>query len=145
MSLEDFPHNRAHNERLHDIYRSGLEALPGLSIVVPANTVRSNFQYAVLEVDQASYGLSRDLLLRALHRENVIGRRYFYPGVHRVPPYLSGDAVDLPVTDALCARLLQLPLGALVTEESAERIVGLLVRLGENSSAVEAALLAEGR
>lgn len=141
MSLEDFPANRGHNERIFEIYRQALSGIPGLSVVEPANTDRSNYQYAVVEVEADAFGLSRDALLKVLHAEQVIARRYFHPGVHRTVPYnRDPDRWQLPVTDYLCGRLLQLPIGALVSTDDAAEIAELLARIEANSSAVAGAI-----
>lgn len=144
MSLDDFPVNRAHNERIFEIYRDGLREIEGLSMVEPADTDRSNYQYAVVEVDEGAFGLSRDALLRALHSEKVIARRYFHPGVHRTVPYdADPERWQLPVTDSLCGRLLQLPIGALLDEDDAGQLVELLTRIDASHTAVARALGSE--
>ena len=141
MSLDDFPANREHNESIHRIYGDGLGSIPGLSLLVPVDTDRSNCQYAVIEVDDEACGLPRDALLRALHAERVVARRYFHPGVHRTVPYAEeASRWNLPVTDRLCGRLLQLPVGALVSEDDAERIVELLAQITAHSADVAVAL-----
>lgn len=141
MSLDDFPANRAHNERIFDVYRQGLAAIEGLRVVEPSATERSNYQYAVIDVDEQAFDLSRDALLKALHSEQVIARRYFHPGVHRTVPYnAEPERWQLPVTDFLCGRLLQLPIGALLNEDDAAQIVDLLARIDANRSAVARAI-----
>lgn len=141
MSLDDFPRNRDNNRRTHELYAEALAEIPGLSLLVPADTRQSNYQYAVIDVDAADYGVPRDMLLRALHAEGVIARRYFHPGVHRTVPYVRQQpARDLPVTDLLCGRLLQLPVGALVSEDDARRIGHLLERIHTQSAHVISAL-----
>jgi dTDP-4-amino-4,6-dideoxygalactose transaminase len=140
MSLEDFPTNRRHNERIHEVYAEGLASVPGLELVIPANTSYSNYQYAVIDVDAAVYGTTRDTLLRTLHAENVISRRYFFPGVHRLVPYDNQERPALPFTEDLCERLIQLPVGALITEENAAKIGDLLARIHADAPAVSAAL-----
>jgi dTDP-4-amino-4,6-dideoxygalactose transaminase len=59
----------------------------------------------------------------------VRARRYFKPGIHRSVPFdtLYPQYVGaLPVTDSLCGTVMQLPIGARVTTEDAERIGGLI-------------------
>ncbi len=89
----------------------------------------SNYQYCVFELDQTVTSLNRDQLLFLLRAEQVLARRYFFPGVHRVPPYNSRYpqySDRLPVTDKLCASLIQMPIGAGVTPELVEKIGDLL-------------------
>jgi dTDP-4-amino-4,6-dideoxygalactose transaminase/glycosyltransferase involved in cell wall biosynthesis len=94
------------NRRNHEAYARQLDGLPGLSLVRYDAADRPNYQYVVLEVDEAAAGLSRDELLQVLHAERVLARRYFYPGVHRMEPYrtLQPDAGRaLPATERLAA------------------------------------------
>jgi dTDP-4-amino-4,6-dideoxygalactose transaminase len=89
----------------------------------------TNYQYCVFEMEPNATTLNRDQLLNLLRAEQVLARRYFNPGLHRMAPYDSlyphyRDA--LPTTDSLCARLLQLPIGASVTSEHVERVSNLL-------------------
>ena len=108
MSLDDFETNRDRNARLLGCYRKALAHVPGINVVDPAGVDRSNYQYAVLEVDALEFGMTRDDLLGVLHAENVMARRYFYPGVHRSTPYKDERRhadLDLPVTDRLSARV----------------------------------------
>ncbi len=129
MSLDDFETNRDRNARLLGCYRKALAHVPGINVVDPAGVDRSNYQYAVLEVDALEFGMTRDDLLGVLHAENVMARRYFYPGVHRSTPYKDERRhadLDLPVTDRLCARLVQLPLGSRVGAEDTERLGQLI-------------------
>ena len=74
--------------------------------------------------------LSRDELVAVLHAENVMARRYFYPGVHRMEPYRSHfpDAHRLlPRTEQVCREVLVLPTGTSVTGKQVARI-GALIR-----------------
>lgn len=131
MSLEDFPMNRANNQALHGLYSSLLKDVPGLQIIHPNGVTLSNFQYMACRIDEDAFGMSRDFLISLLHAENIIARRYFYPGLHRNLPYSQTHPAykdSLPQTDALCESCLQLPIGALVGAPEVERICNVLVR-----------------
>lgn len=127
LGLESIRANVSRNQALHEIYRRRAEAWAGLRLVEPAAAERNNYQYCVLEV-AAACPLRRDQLFRLLRAENVLARRYFHPGVHRMPPYGSATAPGavLPVTDRLSDTLLQLPQGAMVSESDVERVCELI-------------------
>lgn len=115
------------NKRHHARYRQGLADLPGVRTL--SHDQRSNHQYVVLEVDAAEAGIERDMLLRVLHAENVRARRYFYPGAHRMGPYAAspgGAGLCLPLTEAVCARVLCLPTGASVSPGQVDRVCELV-------------------
>jgi len=139
LSLEDFPTNQKTNETLYRLYEKHLETIPGLHLVKPAGVSFSNYQYLVCRVDEREFGLQRDLLIDLLKAENVIARRYFYPGVHRSIPYAQDlpQYLDrLPNTDSLCAICIQFPIGALVNAQGVERICKILARAHQASAEI---------
>lgn len=141
MSLDDFEANRDNNERLFRRYEEGLRDIPGMRLVHPRGVSHTNFQYLVCEIDESHFGLSRDALVEALRAENVLARRYFYPGIHRCIPYdqeLSRYHDRLPVTDRLCATCVQLPIGALVSPSAVDQICDFLSRVRLRAREIQA-------
>lgn len=139
MSLEDFPANQKNNEHLFHLYAEQLDMIPGLHLVRPTGVSFSNYQYVVCRVNEHEFGLSRDLLIELLKAENVIARRYFYPGLHRSIPYaqkLPQYLDRLPNTDNLCASCIQFPIGALVSAQAVERICNILKKAHQAASAI---------
>lgn len=125
------------NRRNHDQYRRALEGLPGVRFLAYDERERCNYQYIILEIDEDEAGLSRDELQQALWAENVLARRYFYPGCHRAEPYRSyfpHAGLLLPETERLSGRVLALPTGTAVGPEEVEKvcriITGALSRAG---------------
>lgn len=110
-------------------YRAGLQNLRGIQVSLYDESERHNYQYIVLEVDAAVAGISRDELLDILLAENVIARRYFYPGCHRMEPYRSSYPAArsrLPVTESLVQRVLVLPTGLTVKTEEVALVCQLI-------------------
>lgn len=117
------------NRRNYQAYRQGLAGLPGISLVRYDDAEACNYQYVIAEVDEAACGLSRDTLVDVLHAENVLVRRYFFPGVHRMEPYRSyfpHAGLLLPETERLCDRVMSLPTGTAVGPPEIERICGIV-------------------
>lgn len=113
------------NRRNYYAYLEGLAGLPGVSLFSMNGPERYNYQYVVVEIDEVQTGVSRDLLVEILHAENVIARRYFYPGCHRMEPYRSyfpHAGLLLPETERLCQRVLILPTGTAISEEDVREI-----------------------
>ncbi len=139
MSLDDFPANQKNNETLYRLYETHLNEIPGLHLVRPAGVSFSNYQYLVCRVDEREFELPRDLLIDLLKAENVVARRYFYPGLHRSIPYaqeLPQYLDRLPNTDSLSASCIQFPIGALVTAQSVERICEILIRAHQAAAGI---------
>lgn len=115
-SLDDFV---ANNHRNYQQYCTELAEVPGLRLLTFKKHEKCNYQYIVVEIDQTKAGIERDELVRLLHAENIIARRYFYPGCHRMEPYRTSypDAGRaLPLTEQLADRVLTLPTGTAVGE-----------------------------
>jgi dTDP-4-amino-4,6-dideoxygalactose transaminase len=75
--------------------------------------------------------LTRDELWQVLVAENVLARRYFYPGVHRMEPYRSyfpHAHLLVPETTRLAQRVLVLPTGPAVSVNDISEI-GRIVKL----------------
>ena len=127
--LESFESFVAANRRNHQRYRAELSGVPGLRLIEYDPVDSPNYGYVVLEVDEAAAGLPRDMLYRCLHAENVLARRYFYPGCHRMQPYSAlfpHASLLLPQTEALVRRVLVLPTGIAVTEADVGAVCALL-------------------
>ncbi len=122
----------ARNEENLTAYRRALARTPGLKVCFQRVGELRNRQYVVIEVDAAEAGKSRDEIVAALHAENVLAKRYFFPGCHRMEPYRSMERVrsaTLPQTEQLCERLMQLPTGTSVSSADITRICDFLGRL----------------
>lgn len=128
MGLANLDHIEAFvawNRRNYDAYASGLAAVPGVRLLAHGAGSPRNHQYVVLEVNNPADGPTRDQLLDVLRAENILARRYYWPGCHRVEPYRSErrpGAGELPITDDVAARVLALPTGTAVTVADVEAI-----------------------
>jgi dTDP-4-amino-4,6-dideoxygalactose transaminase len=127
--LDSFADVVAANASNYRRYRRELDGLLGVQLVPFDEREGCNFQYVVAEVDEDVTGVSRDELLEVLKAENVLARRYFYPGCHRMPAYHSEfpeAGSSLPVTEALANRVLVLPTGTAVTPEDVAGICAII-------------------
>src|SRR5207253_2999839 len=82
--LESLPEFVEANKRNYEAYRQRVKGLPGVSLYQHRVTGPHNYQYLVVEIDEEVTGIGRDELIKVLHAENVVARRYFYPGCHRM-------------------------------------------------------------
>ena len=130
------------NRRNYAIYSTEIAKIDGLSVYPLPDRDATNYQYVVVEVDEARAGLSRDCIVDIMLAEGIAGRRYFYPGVHRMEPYRSRaiKAAHLPVTEALVERVLQLPTGTAMSEADVVASCELLAFLVKNGRAIASAL-----
>lgn len=123
--LETLDEVVATNRENYESYRRELADLPGLQLMAYDQGERGNYQYIIAEVDADTTGLTRDELVRMLHAENVIARRYFFPGCHRMEPYRSLQphaGLLLPETERLAQRVLALPTGTAMDAAAIARL-----------------------
>jgi dTDP-4-amino-4,6-dideoxygalactose transaminase len=130
------------NRRNYRLYAEELADVPGVTLAYYDDGERCNFHYVVVEIDAAAAGLSRDTVQLLLQAENVLARRYFHPGCHRMEPYRSlfPDAgLLLPETERVAERVLALPTGTAVGPDEIRAICGVIRFAVSHSGSVHAA------
>ena len=136
-SLEEFIGVNYHNYR---VYVAGLDGIPGIQLIQYDPHEKNNYQYIVVEIDERTAGLNRDMLVKILHAENIRVRRYFYPGCHQMEPYRSyfpNAGLVLPETEKLTQRALQLPTGTALSEMEIEKICKIIRFVIANASEIQ--------
>jgi dTDP-4-amino-4,6-dideoxygalactose transaminase len=140
-SIDDFI---AVNRQNYRQYAEELAGLEGVTFVASDGQEKCNYQYVVLEIDAEQTTVTRDELMRVLYSENVLARRYFYPGCHRMKPYSSWlKDLSLPQTEKISERVLSLPTGTSVTSADISTICGIIRMVVNNGRKVSAKLRSE--
>jgi dTDP-4-amino-4,6-dideoxygalactose transaminase len=137
VGLESLDEFIAINRRNYRNYQVELAGIPGISLLRFDEDEKCNYQYIVLEVDETVTRINRDKLLEVLWAENVLARRYFYPGCHRMEPYRSSvpnAGLRLPVTEKLSKRILVLPTGGSVSVEALQTLCSIVRVAVENGA-----------
>ena len=127
-NLESLDSFVAVNRKNYETYRDGIATLSGLSVLTYDESEANNFQYIVVEVGN-DFPVSRDRIVDTLHAENVLARRYFWPGCHNMEPYRSyypHAGLVLPNTGRVADRVLVLPTGSAIGEEGVLSILTIL-------------------
>lgn len=117
-------------------YQKELSSTVGVKLALYNEKEKCNYQYIVLEIDEYQFGVSRDKLIEILSAENVMARRYFYPGCHNMEPYRSyfpHNQTLLPETDKLSIKILSLPTGTAVNIADISKICQIIKLVAENS------------
>jgi dTDP-4-amino-4,6-dideoxygalactose transaminase len=90
-----------------------------------------SYHYIVVEVSP-DFGASRDRVVAALQAENILARRYFWPGCHGMKPYkdlFPHARLMLPNTETVADRIVVLPNGNALSEEGGVQVIGELLRV----------------
>jgi dTDP-4-amino-4,6-dideoxygalactose transaminase len=135
-NLENVASFVATNRRNYRRYRKGMGGIDGVSMLEYDEREANNYHYVVLELHE-EYPVSRDEVVRVLHAENVLARKYFWPGCHNMEPYRSyypNAGLVLPNTKRVGDRVIVLPNGSAVDEEGVDAIVSVLEVLGDKGA-----------
>jgi dTDP-4-amino-4,6-dideoxygalactose transaminase len=127
-NLEDLDDFVAINRRNYQRYRDAIASVPGLSVLEYDESERNNYQYVVVEV-APYFPVSRDRIVEVLHAENVLGRKYFWPGCHNMEPYRSyypHAGLVLPNTTRVAERVVVLPTGSALNADAIRGIASIL-------------------
>ena len=108
-SLEMFDETLERRRRLAALYTELLSGIPGIRVQAVSELDTSTYKDFTIAVEP-DFGLSRNDLVTALAAEGVETRNYFDPPVHRQQAYTEMDPQDLPVTDAVSASVMSLPI-----------------------------------
>jgi len=117
----------------HAAYAAALADVSGIS-VLPYDTAENNsHHYVVVEIDD-TFAASRDELITALHAENILARKYFWPGCHGMKPYrdlFPHAELMLANTERIANRIVVLPNGITLPEGSTETIAAVCRVMGK--------------
>ena len=134
-NLDALPGFVAANRDNYVAYATALADIEGVRLLRYDEAQEPNYQYVVVEIDPA-FPASRDAIVAALQAENILARRYFWPGCHRMQPYrdlFPHAGLVLPGTQAVAGRVVVLPTGPLLPEAAIPVIGGLLRMLGNQA------------
>lgn len=129
VQLDHIDETIARNHERYLAYEQGLWGIPGIRLLPYAPEECSNYQYIVVEIESEVACTTRDDLVATLEAENVLARRYFHPGAHRMEPYRSRQphaGLLLPETERLAASTLVLPTGLQTSVEDIRLICSVI-------------------
>ena len=128
------------NQRNYHAYKREFKGLPGLKLITYDENEKQNYQYIIVEIDEDLAGVSRDLLVEILFAENILARKYFYPGCHQMEPYHSNYPDSrrlLPETEKLTECVMSLPNGTSITGDDIDKIANLIGFIIENNGEIK--------
>ena len=103
-------------------YKNCFDNIDGLSLLLPPEELtNNNWQYVIAQVDEKLLGVSRDYLVTSLEAENILVRKYFYPGCHNMFPYNSEEGkskLALLNTNTLAESVISFPTGQSISKKT---------------------------
>lgn len=128
VNLDSFDNIVAANRRNHIAYREAINDIPGISLLGYDPAEGNSHHYVVIEVGDECHA-SRDQIVTALHAENILARKYFWPGVHRMQPYrdlFPHAGLMLSKTDHAAEQIVVLPSGRSVSSQDVDTVCAVI-------------------
>jgi dTDP-4-amino-4,6-dideoxygalactose transaminase len=122
----------ANNKRNHEAYTSALATVPGVTVLPYDAAEENSYHYVVVEVTSPC-AATRDQIVNALQAENILVRKYFWPGAHGMKPYrdlFPHAKMILPSTEHIANRVIVLPSGNSLPEGAIEAVASVCWLLG---------------
>lgn len=128
-SLESVNDFIAVNRSNYYKYKKQLKGIKGVDLLSYDESEKLNFQYITLLIDETVSKITRDELCDIVKAENILARKYFYPGCHRMEPYRSyfpHAGLLLPQTEKIIGQVVSLPTGTSIKEADVAKICDLI-------------------
>jgi dTDP-4-amino-4,6-dideoxygalactose transaminase len=112
-----------------DLYRNELKDIKGIRVLNDIGGIRHSYTYFPVLINEKEYRESRDEVYERLKRNNIYGRRYFYPLISQFPTYRglsSARAENLPVAAQVAEQVICLPIYPHLDLEIVSYIIELL-------------------
>lgn len=115
-------------------YRRLLGSTPGIRFQKIAPNVRSSNKDCPMFIVQEEFGMSRDLLGKALAAEGIPTRAYFDPPGDQLHAYRDLPPVELPTTRQMCSQVICLPISSLMSDDEVERVAQAVLKIRRHAS-----------
>lgn len=110
-------------------YREALKDVLGISFLQDIPTVRHNYSYFPIFVNEKEYGVCRNELYENLKKGNIFGRRYFYPLISEFATYRgleSAKIENLSVSHKIADSVICLPMHHELSDIDIEFIIKII-------------------
>ena len=134
-SLDGINEQVALNRRRYYAYKRFLAGIPGLRLLKFDESHRTAYKNIVVELLD-EWPLTRSDTIKILNEENILARAYYSPPLHQKTMAYDCIAADLPLTDYLSCRYLNLPCGQLVSNDDITDIVELLSFISKHADLI---------
>jgi dTDP-4-amino-4,6-dideoxygalactose transaminase len=113
LQLKYIDENIAKRKAITELYREKLRNIAGVKFLNDMENVAYTYSYFPIFINTNVYGKTRDELYNELKKNNIFGRRYFYPLISQFPSYRglsSAKPSNLPVAEEIAEQVICLPI-----------------------------------
>lgn len=111
-------------------YREALRGVEGITFFDDMPGVKHNYSYFPIFVDAEKYGMTRDELYFKMKKQNVLGRRYFYPLISEFSTYRGLESArpdNLPNAHKIANTVICLPMHHALSDEDVRRVIDCII------------------
>ena len=134
-SLDDLEDQVERNRQRYYTYKRLLVTVPGIRLLNFDEDHRTSYKNIVVELLD-EWLLPRADTIKILNAEKILARDYYSPSLHQKSMAYAHVPAQLPLTDSLAERFLNLPCGHLVSNDDISDIVGFLRFISANASQI---------
>ncbi|OIQ97448.1 dTDP-4-amino-4,6-dideoxy-D-glucose transaminase [mine drainage metagenome] len=134
-SLDDVDEQVVRNRQRYHTYKRLLTDISTIRLLEFDESHRAGYKNIVVELLD-DWPLSRADTISILNAEKILARAYYSPPLHQKSMKFAYVPTDLPVTDMLAERFLNLPCGHLVSNDDVADIVSMLRFISNNASQI---------
>ena len=119
-------------KKVTERYLCHLEGVKGLKLNAVQPEVESNYSYFPLIVEEKEFGASREEVYKALAKNGIIARKYFYPLTNTFSAFHGKyDVMKTPTALHISKRVLTLPMYGDLAFEDVDRISRIILECGK--------------
>jgi len=125
LQLKYIDKNIANRKQSAEYYREKLKRIEGLTFLEDMPDVKHCYSYFPILIDKEKFGKTRDELYEELKKNNIFGRRYFYPLISQFPTYKGLDSAKtgkLSVAEKITEQVICLPIYSHLEQDVIELI-----------------------
>ncbi len=122
----------AKRKTIAELYRSKLSGIRGIRFLDDIDGINHSYTYFPILIDAKIYGETRDEVYERLKRNNIYGRRYFYPLISQFPTYSglpSAKPENLPVATKVAEQVICLPIYPGLELSDVSNVCNLLINI----------------
>ena len=100
-------------KQIAEQYRAELAGIEGLRFLDDIKGVKHCYSYFPILIEKEKYGKSRDQVYEELKKQNIFGRRYFYPLISQFPTYRGLESAkpgNLTIAEKITEEVICLPI-----------------------------------
>ena len=142
-SLDGIEEQVAQNRQRYNTYKHLLAAIPTIRLLEFDERYGAGYKNIVVELLD-DWPLTRADTINILNAENILARTYYAPPLHRKYKAFAYVPAELPVTDRLAERFLNLPCGHLVSNDDITDIVEIIGFISANAHQINNRLHGNG-